>query len=136
MSNFKNRVQNRQNVMALAITISLADFLEAPTPNTLEIPLPQDAEVVGGDVVVGTVFNTTLADTINLGDSGVANRHLAAVNLKAAARTALTLTGYRSDKDTRTLKLVRTAGDADATGGELELTILYVVQEKGGFIQD
>lgn len=136
MSNFKNRVQNRQNVMALAITISLADFLEADTPNTLEIPLPQDAEVVGGDVVVGTVFDTTGTDTIVLGDSGVANRHLNAVNLKAAARTALTVTGYRTDKDTRKLLLVRTPADANATEGELHLTIQYVVQEKGGFIQD
>lgn len=136
MSTFKNRVQNRQNVMALAITISLADFLEADTPNTLEIPLPQDAEVVGGDVVVTNDFDTTGTDTVSLGDSASATRHLNAVNLKSAARTALTVTGYRTTKDTRKLLLVRTPADSAATGGEIKLTIQYVVDEKGGFIQD
>lgn len=136
MSTFKNRVQNRQNVMALAITITLADFLEAATPNTLEIPLPQDAEVVGGDVNVDTVFDTTGTDTIKLGDSADDDEYLSAVDLKTAARTALTLTGIKTDKDTRKLLLVRTPADTNATEGELRLTILYVVNEKGGFVQD
>ena len=50
--------------------------------------------VVGGSLTVVTAWNTTGAATVDLGDEDVGDRYLDGVNLKAAARTALTLTGH------------------------------------------
>ncbi|MGD9643810.1 MAG: hypothetical protein AB7V08_13855 [Elusimicrobiales bacterium] len=133
MSKISNKVAMRQAVLALSITLSLAEFVE--NDNEIEIQLPIDAEVVGGDVVVETVFDTTGTDTIKLGDSADDDEYLSAVNIKAAARTALTLTGIRCTNALRTLKLVRTPADTDATEGQLKLTILYVETDKAGEFQ-
>lgn len=133
MSKISNKVAMRQAVLALSVTLTLADFVE--NDNAIDIQLPTNAEVVGGDVVVETLFNTTGTDTLKLGDSADDDEYLGAVNLKAAARTALTLTGIRATNALRTLKLVRTPADTDATGGQLKLTILYVETDKAGEFQ-
>ena len=81
--------------------------------------------VVGGSLTVVTAWNTTGAATVDLGDGAVGDRYLDGVNLKAAARTALTLTGHVYPT---AAELVATfafaAADADAGEAILEFTVI------------
>ena len=81
--------------------------------------------VVGGSLTVVTAWNTTGAATVDLGDEDVGDRYLDGVNLKAAARTALTLTGHVYPT---AAELVATfafaAADADAGEAILEFTVI------------
>lgn len=89
------------------------------------VALPPNAVVVGGDVTVETVSNDSGAATIAVGDSAVANRYLAATSTKAAARTALTLTGYRGVGENVRVTLANANGDA--TAGKVSLRVKYIV---------
>ena len=87
------------------------------------VPLPVGAVVIGGELVVNTVYGTAGTATASLGDSVSATRYASAVNLKAAARTALTLTGFpytAADNLRLTLAL------ADSAGGNVGLVTLRV----------
>ena len=57
------------------------------------IELPLGAVVIGGDIVVVTPFNGT-TNTLSLGDPTLGTRYATTVDLKTAARTALTVTGF------------------------------------------
>lgn len=81
--------------------------------------------VVGGSITVVTAWTTTGTATISLGDAGLATRYLSAVNLKTAARTALTLTGHVYPTAAE-LWATFAFADAGADAGEaiLEFTVL------------
>lgn len=90
------------------------------------IGLPPNAVVVDGDMTVETASNDAGATaTLALGDSGSATRYLAATSIKAAARTALTLTGYRGTGQSIRATLVNTNGDA--TAGKVSIRVGYIV---------
>lgn len=89
--------------------------------------LPEGAVVVGGDVVVETAGVGPTAYTVSLGDSGSATRYASAVDLKTAARTALTITGYRTTENLR-LKIASTV--ANATAGKATVRVLFVLPNK------
>jgi hypothetical protein len=59
------------------------------------IELPPGAVIIGGEVAVETADAASTTWTLSLGDAASATRYANAVNLKAAARTALTLSGFR-----------------------------------------
>lgn len=81
--------------------------------------------VVGGSLTVVTAWNTTGAATVDLGDEDVGDRYLDGVNLKAAARTALTLTGHVYPTAAELVATFAFA-DTDADAGEaiLEFTVI------------
>lgn len=56
--------------------------------------LPGNAEVISGEIVVDTAWNST-TNTLEIGDDGDSNRYAAAIDLKTAGRTALVPTGYK-----------------------------------------
>jgi hypothetical protein len=58
------------------------------------IDLPVGAQVVGGDFVISQAFNSATSDTFTIGDATLATRYGNAIS-GAAARTALTLTGFQ-----------------------------------------
>lgn len=91
--------------------------------------VPPKAQVVGGDIVVETVFNST-TNTVSVGDSGSATRYASAVDLKAAARTALTLTGYKYTTATDILATYAQTGTAP-TQGKARIAIHYIVLDRG-----
>lgn len=97
------------------------------------VPLPPNAVVVGGDMTVETVSNDSSTATIAVGDSVTANRYLAATNIKAAARTALTLTGFRGAGED--IRITLANAGADATAGKVTLRVLYIVQNKHNEVQ-
>lgn len=121
---------NRGHPVAGMFEITLAQFVAAG--NVVNIDLPVGAEIVGGSVTVRTAFNTTGTDTITIGDSGSANRYLAATSIKSAARTALTLTGFKAT--TNNLIVARTPADSAATAGTLEIYVQYWSPKFNGVI--
>lgn len=101
--------------------------LTGPVANTVvfeAINLPEGAVVVGGEVVVETPYAGSTAATLSLGDSGSATRYANAVDLKSAARTAVSLSGYRTSENLRAT-LAYTV--ANATAGKATIRLMYVM---------
>ena len=95
------------------------------------IPLPANAVVVGGDVTIETAFDTAGYD-LTVGDTTTANRYLASTDLKAASRTALTLTGYRGAGENIVLGFT---SDDVCTAGKGTLRVMYIVQDRSNEVQ-
>jgi hypothetical protein len=87
--------------------------------------LPEGAVVVGGEAVVEVQGVGPTAYTVSLGDSVSATRYLSAFDLKGAvgARTALTLTGFRT---TENLRLTINSTVANASAGKATIRVFYV----------
>ena len=93
------------------------------------LPLPPNAIVIGGAVVVNTVSNDSGTATIEVGDADDADRYLATpANLKAAGRTALDLTGYKGTGQNLRVGLVNQNGDA--TAGNVTVYVEYIADGK------
>lgn len=97
------------------------------------IKLPPNAVVVGGDMTVETVSNESGTATIKIGDSSTDNRYLAATTIKTAARTALTLTGYRGTGQDIRITLANQNGDA--TAGKVSVRVAYIVSGRANEVQ-
>lgn len=105
---------------------ALANF-KAATGTVYDIlALPPFGQVVGGDLVVTTVSNDSGTSTVSVGDAASATRYLAATNLKAAARTALTITGRISTGEN--IRITVANGTGDATTLDATITVEFVVQ--------
>lgn len=124
----------RQEVVASVQDIAFGDMTVTATAYPA-VELPIGAIVVGGDIVVTTAFNTGTTATIVFGDATTANRYANNVDLKTAARTALTLTGHTHDSTTPTLRVTPTLAGAAATAGAARITVLYVVKGRAAFSQ-
>lgn len=105
----------------------------AAAPVFEPIALPMNAVVVGGDMTVETVSNDSSTATIAIGDSASASRYLAATNLKAAARTALTLTGFRGAGEN--IRVTLANAGADATAGKVSIRVMYIIQGRSNEVQ-
>jgi len=97
------------------------------------MPLPPNAVVIGGEVVVETAYAGSTAATLSVGDSGSATRYANAVDLKTAARTALTLTGFRGAGEN--LRLAVNTTVANAAAGKATVRVLYVIQNRTNEVQ-
>lgn len=102
-------------------------YTDAPVATIMN--LPEGAVIVGGEAVVETQGLGPTAYTISLGDSGSATRYLSTFDLKGAvgARTALTLTGYRT---TENLRLTMNSTVANATAGKATVRVFYVLANR------
>ena len=102
--------------------------------NDVEAGVQAIADLAGGEVITGgsitvlTPWNTTGAATVDLGDADTVDAYLDGVNLKAAARTAFTLTGgvYSSAAE-----LLATFAFADTAATEGEAVIEFTVVREG-----
>lgn len=95
--------------------------------------LPPNAVVVGGDLTVEVASNDASTSTVAVGDSVSATRYLAATNLKAAARTALVLTGYRGNGEDIRLTFANAGGGA--TTGTATVRVLYTITGRANELQ-
>ncbi len=99
------------------------------------VNLPQNAEIVGGDIYVQTALVGPTAATLSLGDAGdsvngaSATRYANAVSLLATGRTALTLPGI-VHLNGQNLRGTLTLTVAPATAGRVIVRVLYVIQGK------
>lgn len=92
------------------------------------INLPQNAVVIGGDIVTETAFTGSTAYNVTVGDSANATRYLSTTDKTTAARTALTLTGYVGQGEN--IRLTVTPTVATATAGKITLRVLYTIRDK------
>lgn len=124
--NFSDTMLNTSDVSA--------DFGQTNTSATTfeVINLPPNSVVIGGELVVETAFDTA-SYAIVIGDSGVADRYHASADRKAAARTALTLTGFRN-VDGLNIRIGITNADA-CTTGKASLKVMYIVEGRAGEVQ-
>lgn len=133
MANQKLNLQvGRQTVLFASIAISAAHIADTAVA-VQAINLPYGARIVAGDVVVKTAFGASTTAVLDIGDKIVPNRYANDVDLKAAARTALGITGYVSDGGEIFVTPVIT-GPAP-TVGELVLSIQYVIEGRAGHVQ-
>ncbi len=90
------------------------------------VPLPPNAVVVGGHLNVEVGSDAT-THTLAIGDVNAPARYLAATDLKAVAKTLLTLTGYRGvGEDIR----FTFAGTGTPTVGRFAFTAQYYVMDR------
>lgn len=115
----------RQHIESALLTINYGDPALYGTAEPA-IELPPGAEVVGGEIVVDTAFNST-TNTLTLGDVTSANRYAAAVNIAATGRTALTLTGFVTTTTERYIQANLAYTGAAPTAGSVRIRVDYVV---------
>ncbi|QTD44555.1 hypothetical protein [Ottowia testudinis] len=124
---------SRQELIVAHLTINHNDPVIGTAENAID--LPGNAVVVGGDIVVTTPWNNVTTATLTLGDAASANRYANAVDLKTAARTALTVTGFTHALAESLKALVAQAGTAP-TAGSARVTLQYYVIGRSAFTQD
>ena len=112
--NFNDTIKATDGVVKALNAALVADMIE----------LPMGAVVVGGEVVVETADATSTTYTLSLGDAASATRYANAVSLKSAARTALTLTGFRATEPIRAT--VAVTGSAP-TAGKVTVRVLFTI---------
>jgi hypothetical protein len=112
--------------------------INAVSTNIYEmLNLPVGATIVGGEIVVETAVVGPTVSTLSLGDLSSATRHATTVDLKTAARTALTLTGYRAGITAAGKNLRGTVNNtvAAATAGRVTIRALYVTEGRTSEVQ-
>lgn len=125
---------SRQELIVAHLLIGFADPKAYGTAEDA-LELPGNAVVVGGDITVLTPWNSATSATLALGDAANGTRYTAAaIDLKTAGRTALTLTGYKHSV-TESLKALATQAGAAATAGQARITVLYCVEGRSEFTQ-
>lgn len=123
----------RQYPLVAQIDVLIGDLTSGAALEVLD--LPQGATVIGGEIVFGTVFNSTSSDSFDVGDSGDANRYTgSAVSGQSLGRTALTLTGYTYTTNS-TLTITWTSGGGSPTTGALTLRVMYMLDGRAHEVQ-
>jgi hypothetical protein len=124
---------SRQSVKAAVVDFDFADF--ASGVGEIAIAMPAGSILVGGELVIDTVFNSSVSDTLTVGDAGSATRYKSGINGQALGRTALVPTGYVAQSATGDLKITWTGvGDAPTTGAG-RLLAQYIVPGSAEFVQ-
>ena len=112
--------------------------LSGPVANTITfdcLPLPPGAVINGGSVIVETAFAGATAQTVSLGVAGSLTALLAAVDLKTAGRTALTLATPLISNAGQNLRATITYTVANATAGRARLRVQYSVDGRAQEVQ-
>ena len=126
-----------KNASRQELVTAFVDFTFADVPTTATsyeaLDLPVNAVIVGGDLVVTTAWNSTTA-TFQIGDATLASRYSGAVDLKSAARTALTPTGFVHTATEKALKGANII-TGTATAGAARLSVQYYVKGRAAFTQ-
>lgn len=92
------------------------------------ILLPNNAIVVGGEVVTETAVSGSTAYNVSVGDSGSATRYLGVTDKVAAGRTALVPTGFVGGGEQIRVTVAPTV--ADATAGKITVRVSYVIRNR------
>lgn len=96
------------------------------------IPMPIGAVVCGGEVLVETPYAGSTAATVSVGISGATTAYANAVDMKTAARTALTLTGAvpLTSNNGQNVRLTIAYTVANATAGKVRVRVMYTIDNK------
>lgn len=102
-----------------------SDFEASDAMDAIELPI--GAIVVGGELVVDTIYNTTGAATVSVGDSSSATRYLGATTLKTGGRTALVPTGFKNTGGLP-IRLTFSVADTAGTAGKARVHVQYIIE--------
>lgn len=126
------KASGRQYPLVARVPFTYEDLTSGVAEEALD--LPPNAEVISGEVVVTTAWNsdggTTPADSLIVGDGDDTNRYSASViDLRTTGRTALDLTGYvYTGMDTVDLQWDPNSDTTTApTQGEAFLVVEYII---------
>lgn len=99
------------------------------------IDIPVNATVVGGGLVINTVFNSATSDTIDVGDGSDTDRYTASpIDVTATGYTALTLTGYTYTAQD-TIDILWDGTGAAPTTGAGTLIVWYIIDDRANEVQ-
>mgnify|MGYP000848202847 CR=1 FL=1 len=99
------------------------------------IPLPPGAVITGGELIVETAYAGSTAATVSLGIAGTTTALLNAVDLKTAARTALTITSPLLANSGQNLRATIAYTVANATAGKARLRVMYTIDGRASEVQ-
>ena len=123
----KEQNSGRQYPLIAVVELGFADL---PAGEATEIfELPHGAVVIGGDFVVTQVGDGAVSETMDIGDTASGDRYADGVNAKALARTALTITGFKTSGKTA-ITATRIEGGAAAMQGTYRFTVLYMQTDR------
>ena len=131
--------QGRQEVIAASVVLKYDEITDDTGADEAAISVPAGARVVGGNVTIDTVFNSTTSDVLTCGDATDPNRYLATPADLTSATASYPLDGvlnkvYPVKTD---ITVAWTAGaTGTATQGEAVLTVMYVEDGRSAFAQD
>jgi len=130
--------QGRQEVIAGTAILKFDTIADDAGVVEAAVSVPAGATVVGGNVVIRTVFNRTTSDVLDVGDSVDPNRYAAAVDLTSATASYPLNGALAKEYAVKTnIDIGWTAGSTGtATTGEAILTVLYIEDERACFAQD
>jgi hypothetical protein len=124
---------NRQAPTVAIVEFGFADL--ATGVGQVAIDLPSGAIVIGGEIIIDEVYNSSVSDTLEVGDSEAATRYKGSVDGQALGRTALVPTGKEVKSATGSVMLEWTgSGDAPTTGAG-RLIVEYILSGRGDFVQ-
>jgi hypothetical protein len=112
--------------------------LTGPVANTITFdvaPMPPGAVITGGELIVETPYAGSTAATVSLGIAGTLTALLNAVDLKTAARTALTLTSPLLANSGQNLRATMAYTVANATAGKARLRVMYTIDGRANEVQ-
>ena len=122
----------RQYPLVAEVDFTFADLATGVVYPAIDIP--GNAVVVGGELVITTAFNTGTSAALAIGDDIATTRYASAIDAKAAARTALTRTGYRYTAP-NTIDIIATLVGTAATAGAGTLRVQYVIKDRAQEVQ-
>lgn len=126
----------RQEVIAAKLSVNYADMSSDVAVAEAVVDVPANAIVVGGYVVVQTVFNSTTSDVLDVGDGDNDDRYSATpIDLTTLGYNALDVTGYKYSVSDL-IDVEWTAGTTStATTGDFDIVVEYIVDGRAAFSQ-
>jgi hypothetical protein len=112
--------------------------LNGPVANTVTfdcMPMPPGAVITGGEVIVETIYAGSTAVTLSLGIAGTLTALANAVDLKVAARTALTLSAPLVTYSGQNIRATIAYTVANATAGKFRVRLQYTIDGRAHEVQ-
>lgn len=127
--------KGRQGAVEAYVDVAFGDLAGLSGTSVTAIDLPVGAQVIGGDLVVNTAFNSATSDVITIGDALSATRYLGSTSIAATGRTALVPTGYQTLSTSNQVKVAWTGVGAVPTAGSIRIRVSYIVNKRAAFSQ-
>lgn len=112
--------------------------LTGPAANTITfdaLPMPVGAVITGGEVIVETAYAGSTVATVSVGKAGSLTTLANAVDLKTAARTALTITSPLFCNSGENIRLTIAYTVANATAGKARVRVQYTIDNRAQEVQ-
>ena len=112
--------------------------LVGPVANTVvfdALPLPPNAVLIGGEVIVGVGYVGPTAATLSLGTAAAPTSLVNAVDITAVARAPLSLATPLASQDGSNLRMTLTYSGGNATAGSVRLRVMYTIDGRAHEVQ-